>query len=78
MGVHPFQAATQEMTFALIQKGKINFDSDVHISEEAKNLIKGFLTVNPTKRITAAEAIKHAWFKNVEKIEEELYNKNFI
>lgn len=31
------------------------------VTPEAKNLINSMLTVNPAKRITAAEALKHPW-----------------
>lgn len=31
------------------------------VTPEAKNLINQMLTVNPVKRITAAEALKHPW-----------------
>ncbi|KAI7886747.1 Pkinase-domain-containing protein [Lichtheimia hyalospora FSU 10163] len=31
------------------------------ISEDAKDLIKGLLTVDPTKRLTAEDALKHKW-----------------
>lgn len=31
------------------------------VTPEAKNLINQMLTVNPGKRITAAEALKHPW-----------------
>jgi serine/threonine protein kinase len=31
------------------------------VTTEAKNLINQMLTVNPYKRITAAEALKHPW-----------------
>lgn len=31
------------------------------VTPEAKNLINQMLTVNPYKRITAAEALKHPW-----------------
>ena len=31
------------------------------VTPEAKNLINQMLTVNPAKRITAAEALKHPW-----------------
>ena len=31
------------------------------VTPEAKNLINHMLTVNPAKRITAAEALKHPW-----------------
>lgn len=31
------------------------------VTPEAKNLINSMLTVNPSKRITAQEALKHPW-----------------
>lgn len=31
------------------------------MTHEAKNLINSMLTVNPAKRITATEALKHPW-----------------
>lgn len=31
------------------------------VTPEAKNLINSMLTVNPAKRITATEALKHPW-----------------
>lgn len=31
------------------------------VTPEAKNLINQMLTVNPNKRITAGEALKHPW-----------------
>ena len=31
------------------------------VTAEAKNLINSMLTMNPSKRITAAEALKHQW-----------------
>ena len=34
------------------------------ISEDAKDLIKGLLQVNPKKRFTAKQALEHKWFKN--------------
>lgn len=31
------------------------------VTAEAKNLINSMLTVNPAKRISATEALKHPW-----------------
>lgn len=36
------------------------------IDEEAKDLLKRMLTKDPVARITAAEAVKHPWFKKYE------------
>ncbi|CDS02704.1 hypothetical protein LRAMOSA00109 [Lichtheimia ramosa] len=36
------------------------------ISEDAKDLIRGLLTVDPTKRLTAEDALKHKWMSHDE------------
>lgn len=36
-----------------------------HASEEAKDLIIKLLTYNPDNRITASQALKHPWFKEL-------------
>lgn len=33
------------------------------ISDEAKDIIRKLLTVDPTKRITVAQALDHPWIK---------------
>lgn len=35
------------------------------VSEEAQDLIRKMITVNPRKRITLAEALRHPWFKKL-------------
>ena len=52
--------------YAKIKAGKFSFtQSKVWnvISDEAKNLIKSFLSVDPNIRMTADRALKHPWFK---------------
>lgn len=39
---------------------------DSCISAEAKDIVKRMITVNPDKRITAAEALKHPWIRQSE------------
>ena len=36
-----------------------------HASEEAKDLINKLLIYNPDNRITANQALKHAWFREI-------------
>lgn len=55
------------------------------MTPEAKNLINQMLTVNPFKRITAAEALKHPWIyvsetdiHQIEKHEKKKINKLMI
>jgi serine/threonine protein kinase len=50
-----------------------------NISEEAKDLIKGLLCKNPSKRLTCEEILKHPWLKDDEKKENaicQLFTKN--
>ena len=52
--------------YAKIKAAKFSFkQSKVWnvISEEAKHLIKSFLTLDPSIRMTASGALKHHWFK---------------
>lgn len=51
------------------------------VTPEAKNLINQMLTVNPFKRITAAEALKHPWIYvsiGMNKIWKIIYTRNSI
>lgn len=45
------------------------------ISKEAKDLISKLLVVDPKKRYTCEQALKHPWFQKY-KINEEEYKKN--
>ena len=48
----------------MVQKGKFDFDGEEwdEVSSEAKDLI-GKLITKPERRLTAAEALQHKWFK---------------
>lgn len=45
--------------------GKYTMESKywMAVSEEAKDLVKKLLTYNPENRISAQEALQHAWFQ---------------
>jgi len=64
-GDSPFQGENNLDTFNRIKKGKFVFESSdwKNISPEAKDLIKKLLIVDPNKRLTAFEALKHPWFQ---------------
>lgn len=51
--------------FAKIKKGVYSFHDEywADISLEAKDLIARMLTVEPSKRITAAQALEHPYLK---------------
>ena len=62
-GYPPFNGDNDEQIFECIKIGKFSFPSPEwdNVSESAKALIKKMLTINPKKRITPQEAIKHEW-----------------
>jgi len=59
----PFYNANQAQLFKLIRDGKFTFDSPYWdpISVQAKDLIKGCLTVDITKRLDIEAVILHPW-----------------
>jgi calcium-dependent protein kinase len=65
-GEFPFPGNTEEEVFTKILKGKFTFSNPVWdtISDEAKNLITALLTKNPTRRLSAQQALEHPWIKN--------------
>ena len=62
-GYPPFYEENQNTLFKKIKKGDYEFHPEYwgNVSADAKSLIKSLLTVNPEKRITAAEALKGGW-----------------
>ena len=52
----------------MVQKGEFDFDGEEwdDISNDAKDLIKK-LIVKPERRLSAAEALKHRWVRNLTK-----------
>ena len=63
-GDPPFQGENNFETFNRIKKGHFSFDGKEwkKITNEGKDLIKKLLVLEPNKRITITEALKHAWF----------------
>lgn len=49
--------------FTQIRTGDFNFDDEVwvHVSEDAKDLIRKLLVVDPAKRYTVEQALTHKW-----------------
>ncbi|KAL9689149.1 hypothetical protein QQ045_033581 [Rhodiola kirilowii] len=64
-GFPPFCAETEKGIFDAILEGKLSFEEAPWptVSDSAKDLIKKMLTMDPKKRITAAEALEHPWLK---------------
>ena len=77
-GKFPFEGKDQNEVINNIKLGKINFDNSLfNISSDVKNLLIKLLEVNPSKRISAGEAIKHVWFKENRSKENFNIIKNF-
>ncbi|KAI9257898.1 kinase-like domain-containing protein [Sporodiniella umbellata] len=62
-GYTPFWGEDQSSLFEAIMSGNYEYDEEYwsHISESAKHLIDRLLTLDPTQRITAEEALRHPW-----------------
>ncbi|XP_062411119.1 calcium/calmodulin-dependent protein kinase type II subunit beta isoform X13 [Sardina pilchardus] len=63
VGYPPFWDEDQHKLYQQIKAGAYDFPSPEWdtVTPEAKNLINQMLTINPTKRISAQEALKHPW-----------------
>jgi serine/threonine protein kinase len=56
---------SQKELFRKIVAGKFEFDGEEwnDVSDEAKDLVRRMLVLNPDDRISSGEAIKHQWLK---------------
>ncbi|XP_044736607.1 calcium/calmodulin-dependent protein kinase type II alpha chain isoform X10 [Chrysoperla carnea] len=70
VGYPPFWDEDQHRLYSQIKAGAYDYPSPEWdtVTPEAKNLINQMLTVNPGKRITAAEALKHPWIYQRERV----------
>ena len=64
-GYPPFHDSDQRMLYRKIKEGAFEFHPKywTNISNEAKDLIRGLLTVNALMRLTADQALQHPWLK---------------
>ncbi|CAM9413077.1 unnamed protein product [Chrysoparadoxa australica] len=62
-GYPPFHDASQPRLFRKIRAGSFRFHPEYWggVSNEAKDLIRRLLTVDPQKRLTAGQAVVHPW-----------------
>ena len=65
VGHAPFDGKTNREIMGKIQKGNYlkNEERWINSSKEVKDLIQKLLVLEPEKRLTAKEALKHPWFK---------------
>jgi calcium/calmodulin-dependent protein kinase I len=64
-GYPPFIEQNQRELFRKIRKGQFEFHEEYwnQVSEDAKDLITALLSVDSTKRLTAAGALENSWIK---------------
>eukprot|EP00298_Acanthocystis_sp_HF-20_P011592 c19464_g2_i1.p1 GENE.c19464_g2_i1~~c19464_g2_i1.p1 ORF type:complete len:323 (+),score=114.45 c19464_g2_i1:14-982(+) len=72
-GFPPFHGDDDEKLFNHIKSGKFEFTSPYwdNISQEAKDLVTQCLIVDPSQRISAAQAMKHTWFGKTKNVMED-------
>ena len=74
-GRPPFAGDSDKEIMDKVRKGKYDLEEPPFdkLSSSGKDLIKKLLIMEPTKRISAQEALKHPWFK--ENRSKELFNR---
>ena len=73
-GVPPFHASDEKETNKRILVGRFDFDPEVPISKEARDLIQKLLIVEPENRLgyyNIDEIINHPWFSGVDPINDD-------
>lgn len=66
-GRPPFEGKTEKQILEKVVRGLWEFKHQewVYVSEEAKDLIKKLLVVDPKARLSAEEALQHPWFAKI-------------
>uniref|UniRef100_A0A5B6Z891 non-specific serine/threonine protein kinase n=1 Tax=Davidia involucrata TaxID=16924 RepID=A0A5B6Z891_DAVIN len=74
-GMPPFWGNTKSRIFDAVRAADLRFPSDPwdHISESAKDLIRGMLRTDPSQRLTAQQVLDHSWMRVLELVSEEPY-----
>ncbi|XP_015119371.1 calcium/calmodulin-dependent protein kinase type II alpha chain isoform X5 [Diachasma alloeum] len=70
VGYPPFWDEDQHRLYSQIKAGAYDYPSPEWdtVTPEARNLINQMLTVNPSRRITASEALRHPWICQRERV----------
>ncbi|XVF52813.1 hypothetical protein PTKIN_Ptkin05aG0048800 [Pterospermum kingtungense] len=77
-GMPPFGGKTKSKIFDAVRAAELRYPPDPwdHMSVSARDLITGMLTVNPSKRLTAAQVLAHPWVEDCGQEAQEAYKHN--
>ena len=66
-GQPPFAGKNDQEIVEAVKKGEFSTDGPAwsSISDSAKSLVKSMLAVNPKSRISAKDALSHAWIQEM-------------
>jgi calcium/calmodulin-dependent protein kinase I len=66
-GRPPFQSKSNREVLEKTCRGKYTMDGPQwqDVSDDAKDLVRKMLVIDPSKRITAADVLKHSWLMNL-------------
>ncbi|KXJ26352.1 calcium/calmodulin-dependent protein kinase type II delta chain [Exaiptasia diaphana] len=80
VGYPPFWDDDKEKLYLQIKQGSYDYPSPEwdSVTKEAKDLINKMLVTDPRRRITAAEALKHPWIVNRERIASTVHRQTTI
>lgn len=72
-GYLPFQGQTTKEVFSKIRNASFHFQHKEfsNVSKDCKDLISKLLVVDPRKRLSGADAMRHPWFNTVKSITED-------
>ncbi|OQS05504.1 calcium-dependent protein kinase [Thraustotheca clavata] len=79
-GYPPFYGDSDPEIFASVRSGKYSYDTPEWngVSKEAKDLIDHLLLLNPSKRLTADQALHHPWLMGAAPAIERSLNTNIM
>ncbi|CAG5112477.1 Oidioi.mRNA.OKI2018_I69.chr2.g6691.t1.cds [Oikopleura dioica] len=80
VGYPPFWEEDAKAMYEIIREGKYSYPSPEWdtVSRDAKQLIDSMLRVDPNKRITAVEALRHPWICNREKVANAVHRQETV
>uniref|UniRef100_A0A0V0J9S3 calcium/calmodulin-dependent protein kinase n=1 Tax=Schistocephalus solidus TaxID=70667 RepID=A0A0V0J9S3_SCHSO len=80
VGYPPFWDDEQHRLYAQIKSGNYEYPPPEWetVTPDAKDLINQMLTMNPSKRITAAEALKHQWIFQPERVASMMHRQETV